>query len=59
MKSALWFSFSLLNPQFQLDDGGVQIQEVIVSCSALLSVVFLRVLSLRAVNLVSHALTIY
>lgn len=58
MKSALWFSLSLLQLQFQLGNDDVQILEVIVSCFALLSAV-LRILSLRVVSLVSHTLRSY
>lgn len=58
MKSSLWFSLSFLQIQFQVDNNDVQMQEVIVSCFVLLDAV-LRILRLRVVSMVSHALRSY
>lgn len=59
MKSSLWLSLSFLQIQFQVDNNDVQMQEVIVSCFELLDAVLLRILRLKVVSMVSHALRSY
>lgn len=56
MNSSLWFSLSFLQLQFWVDNNDVQMQEEIVSGFALLNVDLLRILRIRVVSLVSHAL---